>query len=100
MALTVGLLAAERPSIADGINCIRAHPADGRRSQSWVVPPPNSVAITSNVGEATGWGCFESSCSALCALFDTLIADADGVYDPANDHDRLLLGLTLMSAAG
>ncbi|HME28010.1 MAG TPA: recombinase family protein [Acetobacteraceae bacterium] len=29
----------------------------------------------------------------ICALFDTLIADADGVYDPANFNDRLLLGL-------
>jgi DNA invertase Pin-like site-specific DNA recombinase len=29
----------------------------------------------------------------ICALFDTLIADADGVYDPGNDNDRLLLGL-------
>ena len=29
----------------------------------------------------------------ICALFDTLIADADGVYDPANYNDRLLLGL-------
>jgi hypothetical protein len=29
----------------------------------------------------------------ICALFDTLIADADGVYDPANYNDRLLLRL-------
>jgi DNA invertase Pin-like site-specific DNA recombinase len=29
----------------------------------------------------------------ICALFDSLIADADGVYDPANYNDRLLLGL-------
>ena len=29
----------------------------------------------------------------ICALFDTLIADADGVYDPAGHNDRLLLGL-------
>ena len=29
----------------------------------------------------------------ICALFDTLIADSDGVYDPANFNDRLLLGL-------
>lgn len=29
----------------------------------------------------------------ICALFDTLIADADGVYDPGNYNDRLLLGL-------
>jgi excisionase family DNA binding protein len=29
----------------------------------------------------------------MCALFDTLIADADGVYDAANFNDRLLLGL-------
>jgi DNA invertase Pin-like site-specific DNA recombinase len=29
----------------------------------------------------------------ICALFDTLIADTDGVYDPANYNDRLLLGL-------
>ena len=27
----------------------------------------------------------------ICALFDTLIADADGVYDPANHNDRLLI---------
>src|SRR5258708_23978876 len=27
----------------------------------------------------------------ICALFDTLIADADGVYDPTNYNDRLLL---------
>jgi DNA invertase Pin-like site-specific DNA recombinase len=29
----------------------------------------------------------------VCALFKTLIADADGVYDPALYNDRLLLGL-------
>ena len=29
----------------------------------------------------------------ICALFDTLIADTDGVYDPASYNDRLLLGL-------
>ena len=29
----------------------------------------------------------------LCALFHTLIADLDGIYDPAQYHDRLLLGL-------
>src|ERR1700684_367552 len=29
----------------------------------------------------------------ICALFDTLIADADGVYNPAHYNDRLLLGL-------
>ena len=29
----------------------------------------------------------------ICALFDTLIGDADGIYDPANYNDRLLLGL-------
>jgi DNA invertase Pin-like site-specific DNA recombinase len=29
----------------------------------------------------------------LCALFDTLLADADGVYDPGDYNDRLLLGL-------
>lgn len=29
----------------------------------------------------------------ICALFGTLIADLDGVYDPANHNDRLLLGL-------
>jgi DNA invertase Pin-like site-specific DNA recombinase len=30
----------------------------------------------------------------LCALTDTLIADADGVYHPGNYNDRLLLGLS------
>jgi len=29
----------------------------------------------------------------LCALFDTLIADVDGVYHPRDFNDRLLLGL-------
>ncbi len=29
----------------------------------------------------------------LCALFGTLIADSDGIYDPAQYNDRLLLGL-------
>ena len=29
----------------------------------------------------------------ICALFDTLIADVDGVYDPSHFNDRLLLGL-------
>lgn len=29
----------------------------------------------------------------LCALFGTLIADLDGVYDPGQFNDRLLLGL-------
>src|SRR5712691_7857889 len=29
----------------------------------------------------------------LCALFHTLIADLDGVYDPVQYNDRLLLGL-------
>jgi DNA invertase Pin-like site-specific DNA recombinase len=29
----------------------------------------------------------------LCALFRTLLADTDGVYDPAHYNDRLLLGL-------
>ncbi|SDE59731.1 recombinase family protein [Belnapia rosea] len=29
----------------------------------------------------------------ICALFDTLIADADGLYGPSGYNDRLLLGL-------
>jgi len=29
----------------------------------------------------------------ICALFGTLIGDIDGVYDPSNYNDRLLLGL-------
>jgi hypothetical protein len=29
----------------------------------------------------------------LCAITDTLIADADGVYHPADFNDRLVLGL-------
>lgn len=29
----------------------------------------------------------------VCALFQTLLADQDGVYDPTNYNDRLLLGL-------
>ena len=29
----------------------------------------------------------------ICALFGTLIADLDGIYDPSQYNDRLLLGL-------
>ncbi|NEQ27631.1 MAG: recombinase family protein, partial [Microcoleus sp. SIO2G3] len=29
----------------------------------------------------------------VCALFGTLIADLDGIYDPSQYNDRLLLGL-------
>jgi DNA invertase Pin-like site-specific DNA recombinase len=29
----------------------------------------------------------------LCALFGTLLADQDGIYDPTDSNDRLLLGL-------
>lgn len=29
----------------------------------------------------------------LCAIFDTLLADQDGLYDPTDYNDRLLLGL-------
>src|SRR5882762_9051794 len=29
----------------------------------------------------------------LCAIFGTLLADADGLYDPNDYNDRLLLGL-------
>src|SRR5947209_9230918 len=36
----------------------------------------------------------------LCALFQVLIGDADGIYDPADYNDRLLLGLRgMMSEA-
>src|SRR5256884_846342 len=36
----------------------------------------------------------------LCALFQVLIGDADGVYDPTDYNDRLLLGLRgMMSEA-
>jgi DNA invertase Pin-like site-specific DNA recombinase len=30
----------------------------------------------------------------LCAIFGTLLADQDGLYDPTDHNDRLLLGLT------
>ena len=30
----------------------------------------------------------------ICALFGTLIADLDGISDPGQDQDRLLLGFT------
>ena len=36
----------------------------------------------------------------LCALFRTVLADQDGLYDPTDHNDRLLLGLTgIMSEA-
>jgi DNA invertase Pin-like site-specific DNA recombinase len=37
----------------------------------------------------------------ICALTDTLVLDEEGIYDPANSNDRLLLGLKgTMSEAG
>jgi len=30
----------------------------------------------------------------LCSLFRTILADQDGLYDPTDHNDRLLLGLT------
>jgi hypothetical protein len=37
----------------------------------------------------------------LCAIFRTLLPDQDGLYDPTDYNDRLLLGLTgIMSEAG
>jgi len=36
----------------------------------------------------------------LCALTDTLILDEDGLYDPAQFNDRLLLGLKGTSSRG
>ena len=30
----------------------------------------------------------------LCAIFRVLLADQDGLYDPTDHNDRLLLGLT------
>ena len=35
----------------------------------------------------------------LCAYTDTLILDEEGIYDPGNFNDRLLLGLKGISAA-
>ena len=35
----------------------------------------------------------------LCALTDTLIADADGIYHPGNYNDRLVLGLSAPARA-
>src|SRR5580692_7774895 len=36
----------------------------------------------------------------LCAIFRALLADSDGLYDPTDHNDRLLLGLTgIMSEA-
>ncbi len=29
----------------------------------------------------------------VCGLFGTLLGDLDGIYDPSNYNDRLLLGL-------
>jgi DNA invertase Pin-like site-specific DNA recombinase len=36
----------------------------------------------------------------MCALFSTLIADLDGIYDPSHYNDRLLLGLKKTSTFG
>jgi len=79
---------------------------DQGRSGSGLVDRPGFATLLSAVcaGEAGGVFALEASRLArnnrdwhhlidLCALTDTLIVDGEGVYDPRQLNDRLLLGL-------
>ena len=76
------------------------------RSASGTQARPGFEQLVSSVlsGEVGAVFCIEASRLArngrdwhhlldLCALTDTLIVDPDGVYDPRQSNDRLLLGL-------
>ena len=97
----------------------RAPPAGlGRTTRSWwsmttwaaPAPPPRAARafpdLVADVGLGKAGIVLALECSRLarnnadwyqlldlCALTDTLIADADGVYHPASYNDRLVLGL-------
>jgi hypothetical protein len=76
------------------------------RSGSGLVDRPGFQRLVADVcgGEVGAVFCIEASRLArngrdwhqlieLCSLMDALILDEDGIYDPANFNDRLLLGL-------
>ena len=72
-----------------------AAPWDGRAFSGWsrrsVRPyrPILGIEISRLARSSKDW----HQLLELCALFRTLIADSDGIYDPSCSNDRLLLGL-------
>ena len=95
---------AERVRVIDSDLGLSGRSADGREGFG-------ELAGEVSLGNAGIVLCYEASRLArnnaewytlldLCTLRGTLIADADGVYDPSHYNDRLLLGLTgMMSEA-
>src|SRR3954468_15750263 len=78
----------------------------------WGTPPPASTPGRGSPGWSRRWAwttwawCWASrcpgwpardgsgiSCFQLCALSGALLGDLDGIYDPGEHNDRLLLGL-------
>src|SRR5256885_1526073 len=51
--------------------------------------PDPKAAAQAPAGSGTDW----YQLLELCAVFRSLLADQDGVYDPTDYNDRLLLGL-------
>ena len=65
---------------------------NGGRLQSGTVAgftSENLAGLNRNLHSCRDW----HQLLEICALFDTLIADSDGILDPALYNDRLLLGL-------
>ena len=88
---------AERIRVLDGDQGCSGATTAGRDDFAWLLA---EIAL-GHVGLVIGFQINrlareEETCChliKLCAVFDTLLADQDGVYDPRDYNDRLLLGL-------
>ena len=68
----------------------------GRGSRSWSPMSGWAGSGSSSASRCPGWPANNADWYQLldlCALTDTLIADADGIYHPGDFNDRLVLGL-------
>ena len=68
----------------------------GSGSRSWSPRSGSGMSGWSSRWRSRGWRARSADWHQLldlCALTGTLIADADGIYSPADFNDRLLLGL-------
>jgi hypothetical protein len=77
------------------ISASRAHnPPAGRDFKSWSARSPSAglvmgLEVSRLARNSADW----HRLIELCSLAGMLILDEDGIYDPANFNDRLLLGL-------
>jgi DNA invertase Pin-like site-specific DNA recombinase/G:T/U-mismatch repair DNA glycosylase len=85
----------KRISVLDGDQARSATTTDGRDDFAWLL---SEIAL-GHVGLVLGFQINrlvredEATCRLIkaCAVFNTLVADEDGLYDPRNVNDRLVL---------